>query len=262
VSRQTVAAVLDLPLSIEMHVKDKYLVPIHIGHSEAALYQVLAPNVEWYLKIEAKNEAFTREQQLTAWLQKRLPVPKIIASAHQNGKDYLLMTKVPGEMACSESSLQNPQKLVMALADGIKRLQCVEIAHCPFDFSLEAKLALAYERIHTGAVSMADWEPQTPFSTPEALYDYLVANQPDEVPVFTHGDYCLPNIFIQGSRTTGFIDTGRAGIADKWQDIALCTRSLAHNLKTEAYHALFFEALELKPDDAKINYYILLDELF
>ena len=54
-------------------------------------------------------------------------------------------------------------------------------------------------------------------------------NQPKEELVFTHGDYCLPNSFIKDNKTVGFIDLGNAGIADKWQDLALCIRSLEHN---------------------------------
>ena len=46
---------------------------------------------------------------------------------------------------------------------------------------------------------------------------------------FIHGDFCLPNIFADDSGLTGLIDLGRAGVADKWQDIAICYRSLSNN---------------------------------
>lgn len=52
---------------------------------------------------------------------------------------------------------------------------------------------------------------------------------PEEEPVLSHGDYCLPNLFAMGHTLSGFIDLGRAGTADRWQDIALCYRSLKHN---------------------------------
>jgi kanamycin kinase/aminoglycoside 3'-phosphotransferase-3 len=87
-------------------------------------------------------------------------------------------------------------------------------------------------------------------------------NKPKEDLVFSHGDYCLPNIFLEGGEITGFIDLGRAGIADKWQDIALAIRSLEYNLKSDKYIDLFFRYLEIEPDYEKIKYYILLDELF
>ena len=100
------------------------------------------------------------------------------------------------------------------------------------------------------------------------LYYWLMANRPPEDIFFTHGDYCQPNIFIDGTKVTGFIDVGSGGIADRWQDIALCVRSLGYNLgeiekaKKEKYINLLFSHLGIDPDWVKINYYILLDELF
>ncbi len=75
-------------------------------------------------------------------------------------------------------------------------------------------------------------------------------------------DYCLPNVFFHKGKVTGFIDLGRAGISDKCQDIALCVRSLEHNLKNKKYTDLLFQCLNIEPNYEKINYYILLDELF
>ena len=85
-----------------------------------------------------------------------------------------------------------------------------------------------------------------------------------------HGDFCLPNIFFQGDCLSGMIDLGRAGLADRWQDIALCYRSLKHNYSGkyggkvyDNYNPdLFFDALGVEPDWEKLKYYILLDELF
>lgn len=103
-----------------------------------------------------------------------------------------------------------------------------------------------------------------------ALLSWLEANRPEEELVLSHGDFCLPNIFLEKEKLSGFIDLGRMGLADKWQDIALCYRSLKHNF--EGYYGgkvyegfdpdILFEALGIEPDWQKLNYYILLDELF
>ena len=100
------------------------------------------------------------------------------------------------------------------------------------------------------------------------LHRWLTANKPPEDVCFTHGDYCLPNIYIDGEAVTGFVDVGRGGIADKWQDIALCVRSLGYNLgsmgnsEKDKYIGLLFSRLGIEPDWNKTKYYILLDELF
>lgn len=44
----------------------------------------------------------------------------------------------------------------------------------------------------------------------------LVNKKPGEELVLSHGDYCLPNIFGIQDLVTGYIDLGRAGIADKF----------------------------------------------
>ncbi|MGN0203975.1 MAG: phosphotransferase [Coprococcus sp.] len=108
------------------------------------------------------------------------------------------------------------------------------------------------------------------FASPEELYGWLMEHQPKEELTLSHGDFCLPNIFFEGQRLAGFIDLGRMGLADKWQDIALCYRSLLHNYdgiyngkKYEGFEpGMLFEKLEIEPDWEKIRFYLLLDELF
>ena len=82
---------------------------------------------------------------------------------------------------------------------------------------------------------------------------------------------CLPNIFLKDGKVSGFLDLGKTGIADRWQDIALCVRSLKYNICDwfgleekvyEKYKALFYSRLGIEENAQKLRYYILLDELF
>ena len=43
------------------------------------------------------------------------------------------------------------------------------------------------------------------------LDDLLRKRHDEEDLVFTHGDYCLPNVIIDGEEVAGFVDWGRAG---------------------------------------------------
>jgi len=232
------------------------------GLSGASVYKLSHNDQTLYLKIEKEKNENIREHAVFQWLRDKLPVPEVIASCTENGVSYLLTTKAGGECACSEYHMKNPEQLSALLAAGIRALQSVNIDDCPFVNSLDYKLRTAKSRIKKGLVDMSDWNEDTMFQSPDKLYEYLAAHRPDETPCFTHGDYCLPNVFFENKNVSGFIDLGRAGIADIWQDIALCVRSMHFNFGTDKYDKVFFEHLGMKPDYQKIEYYILLDELF
>ena len=226
------------------------------------------------LKIEKASCETQNACEIMKWLEGKLPVPKIIANETDSGINYLLMTRIQGEMSCDDRYLKNPELLTSVLAEGIKLLQSVDISDCPCFNGLDVKLKEARERVENNLVDINDCEPETfgegGFKSPAHLLEWLEGNRPEEDVVFSHGDYCLPNIFVNDGRLSGFIDLGRAGTADKWQDIALCSRSLEHNFDGHftgiKYHGfdgnMLFQKLGITPDPEKLRYYILLDELF
>ncbi|GAC1535846.1 MAG: hypothetical protein NVS2B7_05120 [Herpetosiphon sp.] len=80
--------------------------------------------------------------------------------------------------------------------------------------------------------------------------------------MFTHGDFCLPNIVIHNGQVGGFIDVGRAGVGDPFRDLALCARSIAFNFG-RAWVPVFFAAYGLpRPEPARLAFFRLLDEFF
>ncbi len=241
-----------------------------VGESDSAVLLY----TDCVLKTEPTNENSNREYAALRWLKNRLPVPNIFAFAQENGRNYLLMSKLSGTMVC-DALTENIPIAVKALADGLQKLWSIDISDCPLQSTLDIRLQQAKQNIENGLVDTDDFEPDTlganGFADVHALYAYLVQNQPTEDLVFTHGDYCLPNIFTENGKATGILDLGKAGIADRWQDIALCVRSLEHNIcglcklqKEEFLHAkaLLYAELGITEDVEKLKYYILLDELF
>ena len=230
---------------------------------------------EMALKIEKTSRSSEHERLLLGWLDGKLPVPKIIEAATLDGYSYLLMSRLRGEMACSDNSLRRIEDTVAALANGLKMLWNIDVAGCPCSNAIPDKLVQAECNIKNGIVDMDNFNPETftteGFKDVYDLYGYLSQNRPHEDLVFTHGDFCLPNVFVSGRDTTGFVDWGNGGAASRWQDIALCVRSLRLNYRELAGYgeedyqknkALLFHELGFEPDEAKIHYYILLDELF
>ena len=226
------------------------------------------------LKIPNTSEEAENEFRVMEWLQGKLPVPKVLGYEKDDKNTYLLMTKVPGEMACADKFLKDPDQLTTILAAGLHALWQVDINSCPCNWNLERKLQKAKYAVANNLVDIEDAEPDTfgenGFENPNHLLEWLLSNKPEEELVFSHGDFCLPNILIENGEVSGYIDLGRTGISDKWQDIALCYRSLLHNFDGKYtgkqyqgfYTEVFFEKLGLEPNWEKIRYYILLDELF
>ena len=65
-----------------------------------------------------------------------------------------------------------------------------------------------------------------------------------------------------GYRVSGFVDCSNAGIADRYEDLALCARSIEFNFGAELVPVLFARYGLERVDDAKLAYYQLLDEFF
>ena len=226
------------------------------------------------LKVQELNEESENEYRMMRYLQGKLPVPQVYACETVDGMSYLLMSKCRGQMACAPEYMTDPAMQCRLLAEGLKKLWSTDISDCPSDQRLPRKLEQAEYNIEHGLVDLDNVEPDTfgekGFENPAALLRWLYGNMPGEEPVLSHGDYCLPNLFGEGGKVTGYIDLGRTGIADRWCDIALCYRSLSHNYSGK-YHGsayshyddmLLFQELGIEPDWEKIRYYILLDELF
>jgi len=225
------------------------------------------------LKIGGSPTKNAATAQITRWLDGRLPVPRVLAYQQDESHDYLLMSRAPGVMACDPDYLSRPDALLPLLAEALDMLYRVDISDCPRERTLKAELQEAAQRLEAGKVDMERTEKDTfgpgGFESPEKLLHWLNDNQPPLELCFSHGDCCLPNIFFDGSRVSGFIDLGDAGIADRWRDLALCYRSLKHNTDGtygKVYPGIkpekLFDFLGIAPDWDKLRYYILLDEFF
>lgn len=235
-----------LPAQIRQTIADRPFEADDIGRSDSSVLLF----ADMVLKIEKTSPASDRELAAMQWLESRLPVPKVLDFARQDGKNHLLMSRLPGEMACSPENLARPEETVAALAEGIRTLWQIDISHCPLHQRLDDLLA-----------ALPD--------TPEA--DRLRRSKPEEDPVFGHGDYCLPNVFLSGGRPVGYLDLGYAGVADRWQDIAMCLWSMEYNfcqfggLPAEDFPRLrahFFDCLGIAPDEEKLAWHAALNALF
>ena len=227
------------------------------------------------LKIEKCRKETAETVAIMRWLEGKLPVPGVICFEGDSEYQYLLMSRVKGDMSCSKYYLEHPDELLKLLAQTLKLLWSVDITDCPRVRDIDADLEEARFRVANGLTDLENTEPGTfgpdgRFKDPEELLKWLEENKPSLEPVLSHGDFCLPNIFFEDGKLSGLIDLGDTGIGDKWRDIALCYRSLKHNFDgtyggkvyPDFDPDMLFDALGIEPDRDKIDYFILLDELF
>ena len=234
-----------------------------IGRSDSAVL-LFADKV---LKIEKTSTVSDNEYAILRWLDGRLRAPRVLAFAKENGFNYLLMTKLDGKMAFAAEMTQ--EEISAKLAEGLKLLRNTDVSDCPCRKDFRAVLREARQRMDGGA--LRELHPQEEeFEDFESLYAYLEANIPEEESVFSHGDYCLPNVFLSDDGI-GFLDLGSAGVMDKDYDVFMCLWSMRYNFVTlggmsEERFAVckrrFFEALGEPENEEKFRFHRLLDEFF
>ena len=263
----------EFPDSIMKIIVDKKYNKNNIGKTDSQVYIF----DDMVLKVQKQINEARNEYHIAQKVSNDVPVPKIIEYAEENDFSYTLMSRIKGKMLCDDEILRNPKLLIKLLSEGLKLLWSVDISDCKIDdvSNINQRLKVARYNVENNLIDVNNVMPDTfgpnGFETPKALLDWLENNIPDVEPVFSHGDYCMENIFTINNRISGFIDLGKSGIADRWQDLAICIRELDGVFSNEyvkdfdysKYSSdLLLNELGIKRDNDKLKYYMLLDELF
>ena len=144
----------------------------------------------------------------------------------------------------------------------MRRLHAIPVSECSFNSDHACRLARARERIEAGVVDVDDFDKEREGWTAEQVWEAmhrLLPLAPD--PVVTHGDFSLDNLLIVEGKVVGCIDVGRAGIADRYQDLAVLWNCL-EEFEPSLQERLVAQYGIADPDRRKLQFHILLDELF
>ncbi len=258
---------LNIPQKIKDLIRNLSYEIDNIGHSGSTVLTF----DDMVLKIEPHTSNIDEAVETMRWMAERVPVPQVLRYEVVDEKSYLLMSKVEGKMSCDPYYMEHPDEMVGLLAEGLKMLWSADISGCRQSWSLEGDLEKVRESLDR------EWEPgKTVVSpngevleSPEEVMAWLEKNKPEVELALSHGDYCLPNVFLKDGNVSGFIDLGASGVADKYLDIADCYWSLKHNFNGffggKVYEKfdpnLLFEKLGAEINVKKVQYILFIYHL-
>lgn len=235
------------------------------GRSTSMVYRLVSPEVPTlFLKAVGGVDIaeLQAEHDRLQWLAGRAAVPKVVGFAADAERAYLLTESLPGTNA-AQVPTRLRQQVTIRFAVELRKLHSIDPSECPFDQTLERVLPAARARALAGRVDETDFDVERLGRTALELLDPLDQERPEsEDVVVTHGDACLPNAIFDRGTFGGFVDCGRCGRADRYQDLALAARSIESTFGGH-FAAEFFEAYGIERVDAeKVAYYRLVDEFF
>lgn len=254
-----------LPFAWEVPLAAARITAQAIGASSADVFRVQCEDGSvCFLKSEHAGgfSELPGEVARLRWLEQQgVAAARVLDAREEGGRHWLLMTALSGVDLASSPALA-PAHVVALVADALRCLHQIPVEACPFDQRLPLRLGVAAARVQAGLVDEEDFDDERIGQSAGQVLAALQATAPDTSDlVVTHGDACLPNLIAEKGRFSGFIDCGRAGVADRHQDLALAARSIADTLG-EAWVQPFFAHYGIAPDPQRLAFYRLLDELF
>lgn len=259
--------ILILPEEITKLIDTSSGIEVHIGKSKSRVFRYKGKNNHfYYLKISdsenIKNETL-HEVQVIDWLsQKNINTAKVKSVISTEAQLFFLMSEIPGESLAELASKINPKECMRIGASFLKTLHSIDINHCPFNQRLNVIKKRVLQNIENNDVDISDFDVENRDKSIAQMFNEIDWELKEDL-VFTHGDFCFPNIVCQNGKVNGVVDLGRAGIADRYQDIALFFRSFKTNVgEPDIYTFLQHYELIDKIEIDKITLFKKIDEFF
>ncbi len=201
-----------------------------------------------------------QERDRMDWSRSYLPVPVVVDYGCDTTVEWLVTDALPGIDATNLTA--DPDSVVRIFGKGLRALhEALPVEGCPFDFRLDVALSHCRRRVESGREMQDDLHDEFKHFTPRTAIEWLETHRPhSEDLVVCHGDYCFPNVMIDGGRAVGYLDLGELGVADRWWDLAIGTWTCDWNVGP-GYQGLFLESYGVQPDEHRIEYYRLMYDL-
>ncbi len=256
---------IDLPNELKEIMGESSWEENSIGCSKARVFKCIVEENVHYLKIDEIDSIFSleREKIILDWLVRKLEVPEVIYFGQKENNEFLLLSEIQGEVSFKAKTNNEKRRNIKILADGLKKIHSIPISTCPIDNSLDKLLQLAKQRMESKEIDSSQFDERWSFKKPEEVFDEIVKLKPTKLDlVFTHGDYCLPNILVKEGKISGFVDWSWGGISDRYFDFAAVIWSIGYNYGDE-WVKYFIEDYGIDNFDwDKLRFFQMLNEFF
>ena len=207
------------------------------------------------VRLRPQESDLLTETVALSWLRDKLSVPELLCFHVDGDSQYMLMTQMEGVTGIHPEVTGDPANLVREFAKGLREVHALGTESCSLDWRMSRYFTWAEGLIENGVLDeyIPEGETRTIFS--DQLSDIKKGMPEEEDLVFTHGDYCLPNVMFQNGRLSGYIDLGYAGVGDRYLDFVAARGTIRRNLGEE-WIGPFFQAYGLgEPDQEKMKAY-------
>jgi len=210
-----------------------------------------------------------REAERLRWLSEQgLPVPEVVALGCNDELEWVVTRRLPGRPAARHWNPDERWRVIDVVAEVASTLHGLPVEQCPFERRLAQLVHQARVSMSLGALDLDDMDQSHEGWTAQQLWDELsrLTPPPEDDLVVCHGDLCLDNVLVDPETLTlaGILDVDRAGVADRWTDLALALYNIGQDDvwgygKPHAEHFLRRYGCTTVDQD-KLTYFQLLDE--
>ena len=172
----------------------------------------------------------------------------------------MLLSNVPGINAHKITDQFSKEEIIKISAEALQKIHKIDVCSISLSYRnrLESEVKRIYEDVKNNLIDVEAFKKANNDQTPQVVLEYLLDKKSlFAADVFTHGDYCLPNILIVDKDNYGFVDWSQAGIGDIYRDLSPIVKSIIRNFG-ETYSTLFFKYYGIAGDKVSIEKWFIM----
>lgn len=256
------------PESIQKFIGQNKLHKNKVGQSPADVYSFSKNGDTFFLKISEIIYASTtysvlREAKVLDWINGKLNVPELVLMDSNIHYEFMISKAIQAKPIAALTQYDD-QQILEIYQQALQQLQSIDITNCPFHSDIKTRIHETEFLLKHELIDDIDWDEVDidiwdEFKSYSELLENLKQTRFIEDLVFSHGDITDTNIFLDDNSQIYFLDLGRAGIADRFVDIAFIERSLREDC-SEQIAQTFLNKLP-QDDIFKRDYFLKLDEI-